>query len=82
MTETFEAPMHKHLESMPGAMTLRRSIVEHPFGILKQWMGTTPFLTRGLRNVGAEMSLSVLSYNLKRTIGIVGVAPLLAALRS
>lgn len=74
--------MRRRLEAMPGAMTMRRSTVEHAFGTLKQWMGTAPFLTRGLKNVGTEMSLSVLAYNLKRTIGIMGVAPLVAALRN
>ena len=39
-------------------------------------------LTRGLKNVSAEMSLAVLAYNLKRTISIMGVAPLLAAIRA
>jgi len=73
--------MQKRLESMPGAMTMRRSTVEHPFGTLKQWMGTAPFLTRALQNVGSEMSLSVLACNLKRTIGIMGVARLVVALR-
>ena len=74
--------MQKRLEKMPDAMTMRRSTVEHPFGTLKLWMGASPFLTRGLQNVGTEMSLSVLAYNLKRTIGIMGVAPLVAALRT
>ena len=34
-----------------------------------------------LKNVSAEMSLSVLAYNLKRTIGLVGVNPILVAIR-
>ena len=74
--------MQKRLKKMPDAMTMRRSTVEHPFGTLKLWMGTAPFLTRGLKNVGTEMSLSVLAYNLKRTIGIMGVARRVAARRT
>ena len=38
------------------------------------------FLLKGLNKVGAEMSLTVLSYNLKRAINIVGVKNLIAAL--
>lgn len=38
------------------------------------------FLMRGLNQVGAEMSLTVLSYNLKRVINLVGVQKLIAAL--
>jgi hypothetical protein len=38
------------------------------------------FLMRGLSKVRAEMSLSVLAYNLKRVINILGVQRMLAAL--
>lgn len=74
--------MEKRLEDMPDAMTIRRSTVEHAFGTLKHWMGATPFLMKGLKNVATETSLAVLAYNLKRTISIMGVVPLVAALRA
>ena len=74
--------MQQRLDNTPDAMALRRRTVEHPFGTLKHWMGVTPLLTKGLKNVGAELSLAVLAYNLKRTIGILGVQPLLAAIRA
>lgn len=45
------------------------------------WMGYTHFLTRGLERVKAEMSLCVLAYNIKRMISILGVQPLIAAVR-
>ena len=45
-------------------------------------MGATHFRTKGLKNVSAEMSLSVLAYNLKRTIGLVGVNPILVTIRT
>ena len=32
---------------MPEAMTIRRQTVEHPFGTLKAWMGSTHFHGRG-----------------------------------
>ena len=70
------------LDAMPEAMTIRRRTVEHPFGTLKSWMGHTHFLTRGLEKVSSEMSLSVLAYNLKRMISILGVQPLIAAIRT
>lgn len=62
-------------------MTLRRRTVEHPFGTLKAWMGATHFLTRTLKRVSTEMSLTVLAYNIKRVIAMVGVQPLMAAIR-
>jgi hypothetical protein len=66
----------------PEAMGVRRQTVEHPFGTLKAWMGATHFLTRTLDKVRTEMSLHVLAYNLKRTITILGVGPLIAAIRT
>jgi len=53
--------MQRRLDQQPEAMTLRRCTVEHVFGTLKHWMGSTHFLTRRLRNVGTEMSLQVRS---------------------
>jgi hypothetical protein len=47
--------------------------VEHVFGTLKHWMGSTHFLMRGLKNVSTEMSLQVLAYNMKRVIQILGM---------
>jgi hypothetical protein len=64
--------MQQRLDRLPDAMGLRRQTVEHVFGTLKAWMGSTPFLTKTLKNVRTEMSLSVLAYNIKRLIQIFG----------
>jgi transposase len=45
-------------------------------------MGATHFLTRTLDKVRTEMSLHVLAYNIKRVIAIIGVGPLMAAIRT
>jgi transposase len=74
--------MQARLDRMPDAMGVRRQTVEHPFGTLKAWMGVTHFLTRTLDKVRTEMSLHVLAYNLKRMVTIVGVGPLMAAIRT
>lgn len=74
--------MLQRLEDAPDSMSIRRRTVEHPFGTLKAWMGHTHFLTKGLENVSTEMSLSVLAYNLKRMIAIMGVKPLMAAIQT
>ena len=63
-------------------MRTRRSTVEHPFGSIKSWMGHTHFQMKTMPRVGTEMSLHVLSYNLKRVIGLVGVQNLIAAIES
>ena len=44
-------------------------------------MGAAHFLTRTLKRVRAEMSLHVLAYNIKRVIAIIGVGPLMEAIR-
>ena len=80
--ETVLEAMQRRLDRQPKAMTLRRRTVEHVFGTLKHWMGTTPFLTRRLPNVATEMSLQVLAYNLKRVIGILGIARTMKAVQS
>ena len=74
--------MQDRLDRMPQAMGVRRQTVEHPFGTLKAWMGATYFLTRTLDKVRTEMSLHVLAYKIKRVIAIIGVGPLMAAVRT
>lgn len=74
--------MLQRLEDAPDSMNIRRATVEHPFGTLKFWMGHTHFLTKGLKKVKTEMSLNVLGYNMKRMIAIMGVQPLIAAIRT
>jgi hypothetical protein len=73
--------MQARLDRMPDAMGVRRQTVEHPFGTIKAWMGST-HLTRTLKRVSTEMSLHVLAYNIKRVIAIIGVGPLLQAIRA
>ena len=74
--------IERRLEEKPDAMQIRRSTVEHPFGTLKAWMGYTHFLTRTREKTAAEMSLHILAYNFKRVLNIMGIGPLMAALRA
>ena len=79
--EILEA-MQERLDRAPETMRIRRQTVEHPFGTLKAWMGSTHFLTRTLDRVSAEMSLHVLAYNLKRVMKILGIKPLIQAMQA
>jgi transposase len=72
--------MQQRLDQDPDKMRIRRQTVEHPFGTLKAWMGSTHFLMRTLKHVSTEMSLHVLAYNLKRVMRILGTAPLMQAM--
>jgi hypothetical protein len=78
--EVLEA-MQRRLDRNPHAMTLRRRTIEHVFGTLKHWMGSTHFLTRTLPHVGTEMSLLVLAYNLKRVMQLLGVKQTVKAMK-
>lgn len=73
--------VQQRLDRMPDAMTVRKRTIEHVFGTLKHWMGWTHFLMRGIKNVGTEMSLSVLAYNFKRVLSILGFAKAKRAMR-
>ncbi len=74
--------MQDRLDRAPETMQIRKQTAEHPFGTLKSWMGATHFLTRTLEKVRTEMSLHVLAYNLKRVIAILGILPLIEAMRA
>jgi transposase len=74
--------MQRRLDRRPDAMRVRRRTAEHPFGTIKAWMGATHFLTRTLERVGAEMSLHVLAYNMKRVVAIRDVGPLITAIHA
>jgi len=69
------------LANNPEAMTDRAKTVEHPFGTLKFYMGSTHFLMKTLPNVKTEMSLHVLAYNLRRVINLLGVETLIKMIR-
>lgn len=73
--------MQRRLDRQPQAMTLRRRTIEHVFGTLKHWMGSTHFLTRGLQRVSTEMALHVLAYNFKRVIKLLGMAKTMRVMR-
>jgi transposase len=74
--------MQKRLNRTPQASRIRRQTVEHPFGTIKAWMGATHFLTKTIPRVSTEMSLHILAYNLKRAMQILGIAPLMKAMRA
>lgn len=72
--------MQTRLDKAPDRMRIQRQTVEHPFGTLKAWMGSTHFLTKTLDRVSTEMSLHVLAYNLKRVMNLLGTAALMEAM--
>jgi transposase len=74
--------MQERLDAAPEKMAVRRQTVEHPFGTIKAWMRSTHFPTKILGRVSTEMSLHELAYNLKWVMKVLGVVPLMKAMRT
>ena len=74
--------VQRRLDEHPEKMRQRRETVEHPFGTIKARMGATHFLMKTLPRVASEMALHVLAYNLTRAMNIMGIQPLMAAIRA
>lgn len=71
--------MARRIAEHPEKVELRKCLVEHPFGTIKRAMNQGYFLMRGLSKVGAETSLTILAYNLKRVMNIVGMRKMMEA---
>lgn len=61
-------------------LKLRKCIVEHPYGTIKRWCDGSYVLMKGMVKASADLSLSFLTYNLKRAINILGFEKLIEAL--
>ena len=80
--------MQARVEAEPDKVALRKQLVEHPFGTIKHstssrcpyGMNQGYFLMRGLEKVRAETALTVMAYNIKRVIRILGVPRMIQAL--
>jgi transposase len=70
--EAIMEAMARRVTEHPEKVELRKCLVEHPFGTIKRAMNQGYFLMRGLSKVGAETSLTILAYNLKRVMNISG----------
>jgi transposase len=64
----------------PEKMALRRELSEHPFGTIKRNFNQGYFLMKGLRKVKGEFGYSVLVYDIRRALNILGISGLLHAL--
>jgi hypothetical protein len=72
--------MAERVRAHPEIMKVRKELIEHVFGTMKRSMDQGYFLLRTRKKVAAEMSLTVLAYNLKQVIEIVGVKGLIEGL--
>jgi transposase len=65
----------------PEIMQRRKALSEHPFGTIKVAMNHERLLLQGLKQVTTEIKLTVLSYNFKRVLSIMGVATFIQKLK-
>jgi len=74
--------LKKRLVDKPEIQRMRKSIVEHPFGTIKSAMGHDRLLLMGIKNVATEIKLTVLSYNIKRAVSILGAQTMIDKLKT
>jgi len=72
--------MAARVAAQPEKLEQRKALIEHPFGTLKRSWNHSHFLLRTLPKVAAEFSLSVLTYNLRRVLNILGPERMMAGL--
>jgi len=78
--EEVQEAMAVRVAANPRIMKRRQAIIEHCFGTIKRTLGYSYFLCRGFAAVKTELSLTVLAYNMKRAINLIGVRTMIEAL--
>jgi transposase len=64
--------MRARLLREPEKLALRKGVVEHAFGTMKRAFNQGYLLLRGLRKVGGEVGFTMLAYNMRRVLNILG----------
>ena len=69
--------MRKRVNENKDVVKKRNCLCEHPFGTIKRGFNQSYLLLKGLRKVGGEMGFTMLAYNMRRVINILGVDKLM-----
>ncbi|MCG7850028.1 MAG: transposase [ANME-2 cluster archaeon] len=69
--------MRERVKENMDVVKKRNCMSEHPFGTIKRGFNQGYFLSKGLRKVGGEMGFTMLAYNIRRVINILGVRKLM-----
>ena len=64
--------MRERMLREPEKLALRKRIVEHPFGTMKRAFNQGYLLLKGLRKVVGEVGFTMLAYNMRRVLNILG----------
>lgn len=73
--------LRERIRDQPELLKERKKLAEHPFGTIKRTMDQGYFLMKGTKKVTTETSLTVLAYNLKRVINIMGVEKMIMSMQ-
>lgn len=69
--------MRKRVTENKDVVKKRNCMSEHPFGTIKRGFNQGYLLLKGLRKVGGEMGFTMLAYNIRRVVNILGVSKLM-----
>jgi transposase len=73
--------LKERIRGQPELLRERKKLSEHPFGTIKRSMDQGYFLLKSIKKVTIETSLTVLGYNLKRVINIMGVEKMINSMK-
>lgn len=74
--------MKQRIKEEPNKVEVRKTLTEHPFGTIKRAFNQGYLLLKGLRKVTGEVGFTMLTYNMRRAINILGTKTLSASLRT
>ena len=72
--------MRERMRLEPWKLEARKCIVEHPFGTMKRAFNQGYLLLKGLRKVVGEVGFTMLAYNMRRVLNLLGPKVLTARL--
>jgi len=72
--------MRLRMRLMPWKVDARKCIVEHPFGTMKRAFNQGYLLLKGLKKVAGEVGFTMLAYNIRRVLNLLGPQRLMASL--
>jgi Transposase and inactivated derivatives len=73
--------LRERMSEHPEIMKKRKAMAEHPFGTIKRAMGHRYFLMKSIKKVSIELGLTVLAYNIKRAINVLGVGAMIDSMK-
>jgi transposase len=72
--------MKERLKLEPSKVEIRKELCEHPFGTIKRAFNQGYLLLKGLRKVTGEVGFTMLAYDMRRALNILGTRMLIASL--